>query len=103
MIVIHVAMFGNRRDFQHIGERELEFAVNGIFFKQFIQNFAGFRAVIIEEGNVLPLKAVGALAAGEHRRVEGQMTQQVERVGVRLARLRGDLSRNQSRARQAAG
>jgi hypothetical protein len=26
---------------------------------------------------VLLLQAVGALAAGEHRRVEGQMTQQV--------------------------
>ena len=32
-------------------------------------------------------KAVRALAAGEHGRVEGQMAQQVERVRLRLARL----------------
>jgi hypothetical protein len=36
---------------------------------------------------MLPVNAVGPLAAGEHRRVEGQMKRQIERVGLRLARL----------------
>ena len=35
-----------------------------------------------------------ALAAGEHRRVEDEMAQRVERVGVRLACLGGDLREN---------
>jgi hypothetical protein len=34
---------------------------------------------------------VGALAAGEHGRVEGKRAEQVERVGIRPARLGGDL------------
>ena len=57
---------------------------------QAVQDFAGFRADVVEHGHMLPLEAVGALAAGEHGRVEGEMAQQVERVGVRLARLRSD-------------
>ena len=88
---IDVAVIGNRRDFQNIGQRELQFAVAGIFFQQVVQDFAGFRREEFEKCNVLLLHAVGALAAGEHRRVEGQMTQQVERVGLGLARLGGHM------------
>ena len=88
---IDVAVIGNGPDFQHVGQRELQFAVAGVFLQQVVQNFAGFRREEFEEGNVLLLQAVGALAAGEHRRVEGQMAQKIERVGLRLARLRRDL------------
>ena len=50
--------------------------------RQDILDFAGFRREEFEERNVLLLQAVGALAAGKLRRVEGQMTKQVKWVGV---------------------
>ena len=44
----------------------------------------------MEEGGLLLFDPVGPLAAGEDGGVEGQVTQQVERVGIRLARLGRD-------------
>ena len=72
------------------GQRELQFAVGGVFLEQVAQDFAGFGGVVGEERGLLLLDAVGALAAGEHGRVEGQMAEEVERVGVGLAGLGGD-------------
>ena len=69
----------------------MEFAIGGVFFQQVIQNFAGFRGEVAEERGLLFLHAVGPLAAGEHGCVEGEMTKQIERVGIRFARLRGNL------------
>lgn len=83
----HVAVLRDRGDFQHVGQRELEFAVGGVFLQQVAQDFARLGGEVVEEAGLLPLHSVGALAAGEQRRVEGEMAQQVERVGVRLARL----------------
>jgi len=79
---IDVTVIGNGPDFQHVGRRELKFAVGGIFLQQVVQDFAGFWAEVIEERVLLPLHAVGALAACEHGGVKGEMAQQAERVGV---------------------
>ena len=68
----------------------MEFAVARVFLKQLVQDFAGFRSEVAEESRLLLLHAVGSLAAGEHGRVEGEMAQQVEWVGVRLASLGGN-------------
>ena len=84
---IDVAVIGNWPDFQHVGQRKLQFAVGGVFFQQVIQNFAGFRGEEFEKRSFLLLYAVRALATGEQRCVEGQMTQHIEWGGIRLARL----------------
>lgn len=67
---VHVAALGNGRDFQHVGQRELEFAVAGIYFQEVIQNFTGLGFEIVEERQFLPLEAVSVLMAGDHRHVE---------------------------------
>ena len=69
----------------------MEFAVGGVFLQKVVQDFAGFRAEVTKERGLLLFHAVGALAAGEQGRVEGEMAQKVERVGVRLACLQGHL------------
>ncbi len=68
----------------------MEFAVDSVFFEQVAQDLAGFGGVIGEEGGLLCLKPIGALAAGEDRRVESEMAEEVERIGVGLAGLGGD-------------
>ena len=35
---VHVTALGNGRKFQHVGGRELEFAVAGVFFQQVAQD-----------------------------------------------------------------
>ena len=81
-----IAVIGYGPDFQHIGQRELQFAVAGVLAFptlprfgcpnmirslsrivisiQVVQNFAGFRREEFEEGNMLLFQAVGALTAG---------------------------------------
>ena len=61
---IDVAVIGNWPDFQHVGQRKLQFAVGGVFFQQVIQNFAGFRGEELEKRSFLLLYAVGTLATG---------------------------------------
>jgi len=57
------------------------FADSGVFFQQVVRDFAGFGAEVVEKGGLLLLHAVGALAAGERIRAEGEMAQQLERIG----------------------
>jgi len=45
----HVAVLGDRGDFQHVGQCKLEFAVRGVFLQQVIQDFAGFGGEVVEE------------------------------------------------------
>src|SRR5712692_6962097 len=68
----------------------MEFAVGGVFLQQIVQNLAGLQAEVGEESRLLPLHAVGTLAARENGRVESEMAQEVERVGARLPRPCGD-------------
>ena len=56
------------------------------------------RAVLVEEVLALPGAAVGPLAAGAQRRVEGHVAEQVERVGVGLAGDVGQLVEVDARA-----
>jgi hypothetical protein len=61
----HVPTLGNGRDFQHVGQGELEFAVSGVFLQQKVQDSPGFRSKGAKEGCLLTVQAVGTLAAGE--------------------------------------
>jgi hypothetical protein len=70
---LDVAVVGDGRNFEDVRERELEFAVVGVFLEQIAQDFAGFGGVIGEERGLLLFDAVSALAAGEDGRVEGQI------------------------------
>ena len=89
--------------FSTSGSVNCEFAVGGVFFQQVVQDFAGFRGEVVEESRLLLLHAVGALAAGEHGRVEGEMAEQVKRVGVGLARLQRHLLEINAALGQVAG
>lgn len=40
---VYVAALGNGRNFQHVGQRELEYAVVDVFFQQVAQNFLRLR------------------------------------------------------------
>ena len=48
--------------FQNVGQRELEFAVGGVFFQKFIEDSTGFRGKAAEQRGLLLFQAVGALA-----------------------------------------
>ena len=71
----------------------MKLTVGGIFLQQVGQDLPGFETETGEEGDLLFFHAVGALAAGEQRRVECQVAEQIERIGVGLACLHGDLGK----------
>ena len=76
---------GDRRHFQHVGKDELRRAVLGVLLQQLVEDRARLGAVAVEEVLCSLLRQpLGALAAGAQRRVEGEVAEQVERVGVRL-------------------
>ena len=79
-----VAVFGDRRHFQHVGDDELRRAVLGVLFQQFLQDVPGLGAVLVEEVLAFGAEPLGPFPPGPQRGVEGQVAEQVERVGVRL-------------------
>ena len=81
-------MVGKRWHLEHIGQDELGVAMLRVFFQQFFQNCTGFGTKAVEKVLPLALQPLGPLATGTQRGVEGEVTEQVE--GVRL-RLTGDL------------
>ena len=87
----YVAVIGNWGEFQHIRQRELEFAVSRVFFQKVVEDSTGFRGKPGEEGGFVFFYAIRPLAAGENGGIEGQMAQEVKRVGVGLACLQGHL------------
>ena len=87
---VHVAAAGDGWDFQDVGKRKLHLAVVGVFLQQVVQDFASSGRVVGEEGGLLVFDPVGALATGENGRVEGQVTEEIGRVGVGFADLGGD-------------
>ncbi len=83
--VADLAVGGEGRALEHVGQHELGVAVLGVFFEQPLQDGAGLGAVALEEVLAVLLEALRALAAGAQRRVEGQVAEQVEGVGFGLA------------------
>ena len=81
-----VAVGGDRRHLQHVGQDELGVAVLGVLFEEFVQDRRGPRG---RSGRRSPCclaaQALGALAAGAQRGVEGEVAEQVEGVGLGLA------------------
>lgn len=67
------AVVGDGWDFQNVGQHELGVAVLGIFFKQFVQDLAGFGTELVEEIFFVPLEAVRAFAAGAERRLADEV------------------------------
>src|SRR6266540_1915282 len=81
----HVAMLRQRRYFEHVGQHELSGAVLGVLLQQLVQERSGFGGVLVEEVLTVLLKPFRPLSPGAERGIVGQVTEQVEGVGVGLA------------------
>lgn len=68
---INITALGNGQDFQHVGQRELEFAIADVVFQQAVQDLAGFQSEVVAECQLLPLEAIGALKARWRSRLKG--------------------------------
>ena len=75
----------NRRYLQYIRQLEMHAAVLGVFVQHGAEDLARGRQVLLEERRFFLLQALGAFAPGSQRGMEGQVTQQVEGVRLRLA------------------
>ena len=100
--VAHLPVFGNWRDFQHDRQNELRCAVLGVFFEQLAENLPCLGAVLLEEIFACLAELLRPLAAGAERGVEGEMTEQVERVRVGLLRGVGEFGEVDPALLQAA-
>ena len=80
-------MCRERRHFQNIWERELRRAMLGILFQEVIEDVFGFWAVFVEEVLPFGLQSLCSFSSGPKRGVEGQVAEQIKRVGIRLAGL----------------
>ncbi len=49
----YIPIAGNRRNFQHIGQGEVQLTIQGIFLQQRTQNGLRFRSQILEEFSLL--------------------------------------------------
>ena len=92
----------NRRNLEHIRQYKLGRAVLGIFFEQLVEDLPRFRAVLLEEIFACLAELLRPLAAGAERGVEGEMTEQVERVRVGLLRGVGEFGEVDPALLQAA-
>ncbi len=76
----------DRRHLQHVGQHELRGAVLGVLVEQFVEDLRGpRRRTASKKSLLLAAQPLGALAPGAQRRVEREVAEQVERVGVGLA------------------
>src|SRR5207249_11671902 len=87
----HIAMGGDRRDFQDAGHGESASDVLDVFVENFLENLAGFWLEIVPEIHAALAQAVGPLAPGAQRGTISDVAQEVEGVSVRLARIVSDL------------
>src|SRR5437899_1391387 len=77
-------MGGNGRDLEYIGQHELGVAINGVLFEQVFENLARLRPVALKEVEAGLTELLRTLSPRAEGGVEGKMTNQVERIGVRL-------------------
>jgi hypothetical protein len=87
----HVPVPGDGRDLENVWYDELGRSVLGVLLQQLFEYRPSLGAVAVEEVLLLVAQPVGPLPAGTQRRVEGQVTEQVERVRFRLVARRGEL------------
>ena len=77
-------MHADRRNFQHIGNHELRCAVLRVLVEKFVKHLSRAGSELVEEISALRSQSLSTLAPCAQRRVERQITNQVEWVGVRL-------------------
>src|SRR5687767_2908127 len=82
-------MVRKRREFEYVRERELHSPVLSVFVEKGTEDGPSFGPKFAERG-ARP-KAVGAFTPGANRRVEGQMAEQIQRVGFGLTALKGEM------------
>ena len=80
-----VAMGGNRRHFQNVGEGKLRRAMVGIYFQEFVQDGLGLGAILVEKVFLVLAQPVGPLPAGAQGGIIGHMAEKVEGIGLGLA------------------
>ena len=80
----HRAVARQRGDVEHVRQDELRIAVLGVLLQQLVQDLAGLGSIPGEEVLVRLSQTLRSLAAGAKRGVEGQVTEEVERVGLGL-------------------
>ena len=80
----YVAAIRKRRDFKYVRNEKLGGSVLRVFLQQVIQHGPGLGTKLIEE--VLPQAAqvLSAFPARSQRRIESDVAEQIERVGLRL-------------------
>jgi hypothetical protein len=81
----------NRRDFEDVWNNELRCAMFGVFFQEFSQYCASLRPVLLEETLLVFFNSVRPLPSSAQRAIEGQVTKQIERVGLWLVARRPQL------------
>jgi len=86
-----LAVGRQRWNLQGIGYHELCVAVLGEFLQQLVEDLTRFGAEAFEEILARGFHALCALAARAQRCVEGEVAEQVERVGLLLVQARGQL------------
>ena len=82
--VAYLPMGGKRGNLEYVGQHELCVTIDRVLLQQVFQNLAGFRGVAAEEIRAGLTQVLCTLTAGAKRRVEGDVAEQVEGVGVRL-------------------
>ena len=90
-ISIDVAVRRDRRNLQHVGQDELRDAVLARTCRAVRRGSAAPPGRSWSKKSFAPAAALRALAAGAQRRVEGEVAEQVERVGVGLLGRLGQL------------
>ena len=75
---------GEGRNLEHIWNCELGIPIHGVLFEQVIQNLTGLGAIAAEEIRSGLAEMLGPLPPGAQRGIEGEVTEEVERIGVGL-------------------
>ena len=82
--VAYLPMGGEWRNLKYVGQFELCVTVDRVLLQQVFENLPRLWAVPPEEVGSRFLQVLGTLPAGAKRRVEGNVTEKIEWVGVRL-------------------
>src|SRR5512139_1799265 len=74
------------RHFEHVGQDELGRAVLRVLVEQFVEDLARLGAMLVEELLPFAPKALRPLPPGPKGRIESKVADEIERVGLGLAR-----------------
>ncbi len=79
-----VATIGKRRYLERVRNHKLRSAVFGILFQQLCEYPLRLRSVLVKVVLLFLHEPVCSLPSGAQRRIESDVTKQVEEIGVRL-------------------